>query len=117
MQVVSLTLSKKLKKLGVKKESLFQWSPNELEKGYHVEASLSLSSYIAEKPNSPAYTVAELGGMLPSMTISYHMPVGEWTCKVMENISEVTMEMTEADARAKMLIRLIKKKIIDPKKL
>lgn len=65
-QVVSLALAQKLKSIGVKRESLFQWEKNELEPfDHHITASGSLSSNIAEGDNYPAFTVAELGETLP----------------------------------------------------
>lgn len=60
-QVCNLELSKKLKKLGVKQESLFYWTPEETEGSYLIYRG-------KEKPyfaDISAFTVAELGEMLP----------------------------------------------------
>jgi hypothetical protein len=63
-QVCSLDLAKRLKKLGVKQESLFWWSA-------HTEPATLWNEWSLEKQEgSPdtsyaAFTVAELGEMLP----------------------------------------------------
>ena len=110
-QVCSPSLAKKLKALGVQQDSYLYWGQYST-----TEWRIVNPLWRATDKNSndvSAFTVAELGEMLPSMTISYHKAIGEWTCKTMnEKVPEITMEMTEADARAQMLIYLIKHKII-----
>jgi hypothetical protein len=86
-QVTSLKLSKKLKELGVKQESLFYWSNARLETMYEDEACTQIINYeefiltqyvptekgsMGEDEIDPkkikcysAFTVAELGQMLP----------------------------------------------------
>ena len=57
-----------------------------------------------------AFTVAVLGEMLPEGYGSFRNPYG-WVCDSDEDPSE--MADTEADARAKMLIYLIEKHLVD----
>ena len=82
-QVTSLELSKKLKELGVKQEGLFLWT---LDESYDKEGTLLMKdghghyslldefcSYSFNKYNynCSAFTVAELGELLPS-GLKYH---------------------------------------------
>lgn len=143
-QVTSLELSKKLKELGVKQESLFyyQGSKDEIqkEKGYSLDFKMPYQSQ--EVVNISAFTVAELGEMLPmyienvdvdkllglkskNKTIDAELVFtkfrnNDWTYYYMEhkthgiciNNSSTNCGKTEADARAKMLIYLIENKLI-----
>lgn len=132
-QVCSLELAKKLKELGVKQESLFYHLPVRgiVQWGYY---------YKEEIPDSvSAFTVAELGEMLPSYeewtTVSTpdNPPEGDssgihiftsfynskWQVEFdvdtyIEKISDLPTFRadTEADARAKMLIYLLENKLI-----
>ena len=131
-QVVSLELAQKLKELGVKQESLFFYCgghtyyhdndegdfeecpmKDELQHEEYCEsASMTMEFAI------PAYTVAELGDMLRKRDI-YLIPVsieGFWTGIDTKKQKPVQLgsveELTEADARAKMLIYLLENKLI-----
>lgn len=135
-QVCSLELSKRLKELGVKQESLWYWCPKHtvnavLNKGechlITVETVKRLEKYEAYKYDFiSAFTVAELGEMLPktikdpqanwnleielydgcsSLNYESYYATHEW--KLLDN--GIT-DTTEANARAKMLIYLIKNK-------
>ena len=136
-QVVSLELSKKLKALGVKQESAFYWQAVQslkVFKGVKVDAEWHLYSK-TEMDRTPifsvydtrsAFTVAELGEMLPQDTWSICQWNG-WFCKRMAGNACIDIKSnekspyskeqeadTEADARAKMLIYLIEKGIVKP---
>lgn len=117
-QVCSLELAKKLKELGVKQESLFYW--------YSLINSWRIDNKKSNESDISAFTVAELGEMLPSQ-IKYMGYVYEfvmtknWTKKgwyanyeKLENKVRGMIEGvdTEADARAKMLIYLLENKLI-----
>lgn len=131
-QVVSLELAKRLKELGVKQESLFYWS-------YYDDGNERNSPQIAFVDNCnlsfmedlvSAFTVAELGEMLPSNlnnTLEFELMEnglwlscdksgdGEWIIGYGEdgvNLFEILYANTEADARAKMLIYLLENKLI-----
>ena len=111
-QVVSLELSKKLKELGVRQESLWWWEKNKshpMTDGYVVIVSL--------KDCSSAFTVAELGEMLPfgvdSGKTDYDLGKEKsFFCAWREDAyheekpDKIIFADTEANARAKCLIYL-----------
>ena len=133
-QVCSLELSQKLKKLGVPQESLWTWQKT--TRGY------VLCQYTYEKTPSnegdnrySAYTVAELGEMLPLVVTTKSgedhylncFRASKWTNGEDELLSwsigyengvftneevQIQEAKTEADARAKMLIYLLENKLI-----
>ena len=113
-QLTSLELSKKLKELGVKQESLFYWQ------GYlHSNKKIELVNQENLDINydyCSAFTVAELGEMLPINSIrEVKTPNNKWLISWCGEISEDGLtskwerftEDTEANARAKMLIYLL----------
>jgi hypothetical protein len=134
-QVCSLDLAKRLKELGVKQESLFSWfhvqsynGPDDPPSDWEI---VLLSSEKEEKLYS-AFTVAELGEMLPKEIIgdegmrfdmnSWRQKDGKWAIgywwdedsrrqsgMVIENI----FDNTEANARAKCLIYLLENNLIE----
>ena len=129
-QVCSLELAKRLKELGVKQESHFVW---------HREGSLA-SVELNDEKNYPlgvercaAFTVAELGGMLPAEinipfkngkpravnnSLKAYFGVGRsevhlYYAKPAGTNEYVHMKgASEADARAMMLIYLLENKLI-----
>lgn len=127
-QVVSLELSKKLKELGVKQESLYWWSEHTTPAMLWNESALSDVS-VKDYPGYSAFTTAELGELLPPYidvgdeslgqvieirTFTSDHSKGKWDvwyegvdannnpCDWWYQTAE-----TEADARAKMLIYLL----------
>lgn len=104
-QVVSLELAKKLEELGVKQESLFYWRRHKV-KGMVIEYGRNdLDEYL-----TAAFTVAELGEMLPDRTRTDKRDGSSWvSC---EELVKPEIADTEADARAKMLIYLIENGLI-----
>lgn len=121
VQVTNLELSKRLKELGVKQESSFYW---------HRSIPVDLNDWALVRVNAggvameyiSAFTVAELGEMLPERYFTQ-----KWDCKWSgyQEISEgkkallpVCFESftsdTEADARARMLIYLIEQGLVKP---
>jgi len=107
-QVVSLELAKKLKDLGFKQESLFYWQLG-LQIPYLVRAKSSNCC--------SAYTVAELGEMLPLNIDGFDLQIwrekGKESWDIAYNTDSGNLKImpweqsdTEADARAKMLIYL-----------
>lgn len=122
-QVCSLDLAKRLKELGVKQEGLWRWV---LIQG---EEFVDLSpDFEAEDGYAAAFTVAELGEMLPERYLHIRkVPPGEkdfqwvlYETYYEDGIPDVEMwghdetAMTEADARAKMLVYLIEKGLVKP---
>ena len=118
-QVASLELSKKLKKLGVKQDSLYYWVDNFYA---GIETSIVEAKNRKEGGGVSAFTVAELGEMLPITVHTTKFEQGyHWQShyEVLKGDLSGKMEYvhfeaadTEADARAKMLIYLIEKKLI-----
>lgn len=135
-QVCPLDLAKRLKELGVKQESLYAYILSEYGfiDGQKYENKYMLTFH--EISNSPhkycAFTVAELGEMLPAVLwpddingelvrldfmkgkndrwlIVYYTKEDKppYLCLIAD---------TEANARAKMLIELIEKKLYEPTK-
>lgn len=116
-QVVSLELAKRLKELGTKQESLWYYDGNH---NLVMFGNYVTDEYIA------AFTVAELGEMLPvevrnnflvcekdtdgkdvDWTVRYH-PYDVDEFRMPSQVAE-----TEAGARAKMLIYLLENNLID----
>ena len=104
-QVCSLELSKKLKKLNIYQGSLWYWilSCRGKDKYY-----LSTTIQEFKKPLAPyeysAFTVAELGELLPEKRYDDDMWKQIW--------EREEKGFSEADARAKTLIRLLEQGII-----
>lgn len=131
-QVCNLELAKRLKELGVKQESLFYW----LQDGVGMATILvDHKGVMQDELYSSAFTVAELGEMLPE-SIDYqvdefgHRSVWFTSGRTILNKGKGWYVMyndphpankvpvyaihgdTEADARAKMLIYLLENKLI-----
>jgi len=132
-QVCSLDLARKLKKLGVKQNSAFWWEQVKIagKNVWSKEWKLSFNNYSMPYDNShitSAFTVAELGAMLP-----VQVETGEGLTGIQSELLQLTKgsfpdgnlwqvmyydvifmnAKTEADARAKMLIYLIEKNLIE----
>lgn len=109
-QVCSLNLSKKLVELGITAEPLFWHTVNIdpitpkdiIQKWQH--------SHFDACEKYPAYTVAELGEMLPEYFESHRGPMlKNWYCGILEGGEDeyFAMEATQAEAMAAMLIHLL----------
>ena len=109
-QVANLELSKKLKELGVKQESLFWWMKTNNGDEYVL-------GRVHSRPHNETvstFTVAELGEMLP---VNFHLSMfrtlnGQWGVELDTNEQISYRNDTEADARAQMLIYLLENKLI-----
>lgn len=116
-QVCSLDLAKRLKELGVKQESYFWWvDPSD---GTREEAIWFIrDNHVGYKEHVSAFTVAELGEMLPKIEnlVSQFFDNGHCQIALMSEgyqAASIGIEAdTEADARAKMLIYLLENKLI-----
>lgn len=116
-QVCSLEYSRELEKLGVRQNSIFYWRKYSLCKNtdlYYIpnkELDLLVLSGQLEY-NFSAFTVAELGEMLPSKYIKEIEKVKtDWYFPEKYDVIG-NLQFTEANARAKMLIYLLENKII-----
>lgn len=136
-QVCSLELAKKLKELRVKQESLFFWGFDNQE-GFSGGLKILQESNYAEQYS--AFTVAELGEMLPDKIKEYTLHIynnpeylkkykyertENWSCGYELQSWDVNTQKhywkgwfvwehakTEADARAKMLIYLLENNLM-----
>ncbi len=109
-QVCSLELAKRLKELGVKQESLF-WHTEQLNKNHKSIYNPIIPVELKDDSHNfySAFTVAELGEMLPYYNYSIMFSIR--FCDIYlghpTKGSIIFKESTEANARAKMLIYLI----------
>lgn len=123
-QVCNLILSKKLKELGVKQDSLFYWI-NRNDKIMVVYSGIPMTKTdLYYPPVASAFTVAELGDLLPAVIgisddesawfSSDKSEDGTWLANYGDNgmMSLDEVGNTEADARALMLIHLIEEKLL-----
>jgi hypothetical protein len=126
--VVSLELARKLKELEVKQESLFYWVITSTT-NYHLSYVEGDKSLLPQKRNDfySAFTVAELGEMLPRINFrdgrTYKLVTSkeirndneEWSvryeCETHKGFYQQVAD-TEADARANMLIYLVENKFV-----
>lgn len=140
-QVCSLELAKRLKYLGVKQESFFFWTEIEGKKflnsahGYTCQVSKEFKGRISKENDTSAFTVAELGDMLPTNIPDCPVTGKDYGCLKMLKAQEgfilgynkstsitaskevfipMATDLKETDARAKMLIHLIEKGIVKP---
>lgn len=129
-QCISLSLAKRLKELGVKQESLFSWykyTSGDMNDG--VEETFKLMQGTPHKNTSEvsAFTVAELGEMLPNMVdvegnasmLRYcRNSLGDRYGMYGSSIDEKTISIelitapTEAEARGLMVAYLLENKLI-----
>ena len=115
-QVSSLELSKKLKELGVKQDSLFYWMPRGDKDKWNVE-----KSGWDNKPEGiydiSAFTVAELGEILSffdeEKTDEHGFDEFQMSQFVSEDQTVSSGDANEANARAKLLIHLIENDLIN----
>jgi len=113
-QVCSLELAKRLRELGARQNSAWAWK--EPSAGNEV---LVLVEQEVPPEWYAAYSVAELGEMLPAheYSMTYRYPDGmweTWTCLADEFANHLVRQAEhEADARAKVLIYLLEHSIIE----
>ena len=122
-QVCSLDLAKRLKELGVKQDSYFYWS-NKMD-GSRWRTENCQFFKIDKRSDVSAFTVAELGEMLPAVVNNYGWRVkktekkDKWEIKYRKlkngemTILRQNIADTEADSRAKMLVYLLENKLIN----
>lgn len=135
-QVTSLELSKKLKELGVKQDSLYRWWQEEKNFGkFSIECGSTIGISDSRRgeciPMYSAFTVAELGEMLPEKIrrkVEYSGETENYFLEIYpsEDIWEVRYQYyyyepsdsfkekdkSEANARAKMLIYLLENNLL-----
>ncbi len=132
-QTCSLELSRRLKELGVKQNSLYIWVLNKEDhpkSGWSVFAnSPYVKNHLRWEDQSPAFTVAELGQILPwfieNNSKTYWYGTGktrkedkyyhEHEIHYSDDCKVICLErgITEADARAYMIIHLLENKLME----
>lgn len=131
-QVCSLKSAKRLKELGCRQESLFYWGQrrnpivawreNPSDEYYKPDLFMNISES-GLKIVASAYTVAELGEMLPrtiqnklSVLVIGHL--SEWHISYRGEEFKYTImnDMNEAESRSLMLIYLLENKLMEVKK-
>lgn len=126
-QVVNLELAKRLKKLGVEQESYLFWNEGHWDDTRLVTPSfMGNTGILPSGQNYSAFTVAELGEMLPRtidgdawLTTGTDQRRGwciGYFCDDTEAFKPLNAD-TEADARALMLCYLIENGLLDAKKI
>jgi hypothetical protein len=116
-QVISLEIANKLKKLGVKQESLFYWVTT-FTQPYHISYTGGFDSELLPDHNdyASAFTVAELGEMLPEYFETHRVDEMYFVDYIKKGKMLLRMngaiEDTEANARGKMLIYLLENKLL-----
>lgn len=123
-QVTSLKISKRLKELGMKQESLFYFvnAPSIESPHWHLypapQGKWTADTYWSAEHYS-AFTVAELGEMLPLTEIHDSLDGNQYGCQFScaEDFTDLNkghteFADTEADCRGKMLIYLLENKLI-----
>jgi hypothetical protein len=130
-QVANRDLSKQLMEMGVKQDSEFYWemTGDNITTGrpeWTLRRGRFRTDFKTDQYSFSAFTVAELGEILPFSFCAVRTKPGElWRLIYHDSRMEYTGgakgfrldeydSNTEADARAKMLIHLIKKGIVKP---
>lgn len=125
-QLTSLELARKLKKLGVKQESLWYWNRT-TEKLYSQKERNTLSAVWNETTWYSAFTVAELGEMLPRrieqnknnvawLQIEVQGIQKGWSCQYHyfpKGVVKFFETRTMSNCMAKMLIYLLENRLIN----
>lgn len=133
-QVINLELAKRLKELGVEQDSLFYWIKKESPYVWYNSNNYPIK---ADKFYYSAFTVAELGELLPAYTnidgdayklelSKYRIPIGDYEGEIRYSCEYWTLigkssyilgkgcyDTNEANARAQMLIYLLEEKLIN----
>lgn len=116
-QVTSPILSKQLSDLGIKGNSLYYWVWNDFNRLVLQTSPMIITGSAPDfeqheaKEYYSAYTVAELGEMLPEKVCwsGYVNYEGKWSMRFADFKAEA---ITEADMKAKMLIYLKENNLI-----
>lgn len=116
-QLSNLELSRKLKILGIKQQSAFYYiHSSSLGKKWRIAAAGTFVKNYHEE-HIAAFTVAELGKLLPDGFATYRTPDGKWRLGWNPTLTLSLKEFksgcdTEANARSTMLIYLVREGIV-----
>jgi hypothetical protein len=126
-QVCSLELAKKLKELGIKQNGYFIWEWSPKDKNPQLKRNMDCLKQWNNKFNCSAFTVAELGEILPLkifrnnnfylLVIKRFKRGGkiDFSCGYEAGFIDGfrKFDITEANCRAKMLINLLENNLIN----
>jgi len=121
-QCVSLELAKRLKLLNVKQENLFYWYKFLSGEEFQIQNRIDIkNSLVIKEETYSAFTVAELGELLPESIQHTGYWNKIWTAKTQLGGFRVQLgdefhyekADKEADAKAKMLIYLLENNLIE----
>jgi hypothetical protein len=119
-QVCSIELSKKLKKIGIPQESLLYHYDEPYEDGTSdwviTDWSDYETTYDTKGETYSAFSVAELGQLIPRSFHSGNSEGNDWICHFYQlNPSKVhaSWANSEANARAKMIIYLVENNLME----
>lgn len=131
-QVCSLDLAKKLRRLGVSQNGIHTWQRRQHDQPYKLDSGGPFETSDKDAWFS-AFTVAELGEMLPAKIRQQDGPASffNYECTTYKSLATyavayvcekrlndfIAQAHTEADARAKMLIYLIENELITARRL
>lgn len=113
-QVCNLELAKRLKDLGVKRESLFYWRSDATA---HGRPGWDIGDCIDTHANEnfSAFTIGELGEMLPvRVNFGKRKSKPKYFCNYDNKTYHQVNNDSLADAMAEMLIYLLENKLINP---
>lgn len=114
----SLTISRRLKELGVKQESYFSWVKYMYKGGSDFRLEQNRMSDESEKYDCSAFTASELGIYLPNTINGKDFFVDRFHDLWLYGYFDIyeddkNYQKTEADARGELLIWLIENNLID----
>lgn len=118
--VTSLALSQRLKELGVKQESLFRWTNEQLgglrTNGYKWQVDFRPNPFPSDYESYSAFLSSELGEMLKDHIADIRPCNAGWEVRRFKDLggkeAEYTSAETLADAMALMLIFLLETGIV-----
>lgn len=122
-QCVSLDIAKRLKELGCKQESLFDWISWGADKSRVIYAAMDHQWTVELTGYYSAYTVAELGELPLDLRLEFHVEptIDGWQGMKRHEDRFVgimpTMAKTQADSWGLLWIYLIENSLVDVKDL
>ena len=116
-QVCSLELAQRLEELGAEQRSVCWWVRDRHAGSPWQLVFVGLTARPPDFDAIAAFTVAELGELLMQTGLysGYSEEDSGWYCQSSIHFKyDITEEATEADARAKMLIYLLRDELVEP---
>jgi len=118
-RVSNLELSKKLRDLNVKQDSFWWWYYSGRTEEWTLGDEFEEQNIANCCDKVSAFSVGELGEMLPANKVRTLKWFSDWYCEVFDDVVEQLnaicrkVAITEANARAKCLIYLLENKLME----